>query len=404
MLNILAAICAPALAVDGLILEVGDPVTVGVDGRHGRPFVGQDGTWHLAHGRSGHLHDVALNDDLVADLSTAQILVDGGGRFVDHGLSQCPDGSLLHAASGNVDEPDDSAWVTWITPNLEPGPTVLVVDRDPNTVTNDMAVLCTDELRLVAFAGEGDWDLEIPQRNWLHVLNDAMLAGTGVPDIRPLHEATRVNGTSMVWDEASNQIMFVAMPGGSSVQVNAYDTSYQWAGRLQMALHLDDDRQSYWSAGAIPLGDGFAVVHLARRFEDGFAQDQGDVVLTLFGPDFFFHDSVVLTSLDPPNGAMRPAIARRGDELLVAWDRNGRFTAVGVVLDPAADEALSSGAPQDTAEPPAIDGQEEEEDSTANEPAAARGDGKGCAVVQAGTTAGLAVLAVAAVARRMKRW
>jgi uncharacterized protein (TIGR03382 family) len=390
---LLLLLSLPAGAVYGVIDAVGPAVEVGVDGRHGRPFRGPDGRWHLGHGRSGSFHDVALNDDLTADPSTARIWIDGGGRFVDHGLARCPDGGLLHAASGNVERPDDSAWVTAISPDLEPGPTVLVVDRDPLHVTNDMAVLCEPALRAVAFAGEGDWDLEIPQRNWLHVFDDAALAGEAPPVIHPIHEAARVNGTSMVWDARSDQLALLAMPGDGAIQATFYDRELAWVSRLREAVVLPEDRRAYWSAGALPLGAGFAVVHLARRPSDGFNQDQGDVVLSIFGPDLFAYESVMLTQLTPPEGAMRPALALDGDELVVAWDREGRFFATRVTLDLSALDGLGDGVPQDTAAP---DFGGDPPDATRAGPAPA----ETCGAAPGAPSAALALLAVAAVRRR----
>ena len=391
-MTLLLLLTLPSHAITGVIEAVGAPVEVGVDGRHGRPFRAPDGRWHLGHGRSGSFHDVALNDDLTADPSTARIWIDGGGRFVDHGLARCPDGGLLHVASGNVERPDDSAWVTAISDTLDPGPTVLLVDRDPLHVTNDMAVLCEPTLRAVAFAGEGDWDLEIPQRNWLHELDDASLSGDATAPVHPIHEAARINGTSMVWDTRSDQLVFLAMPGDGAIQATFYDRDLQWVSRLREAIVLPEDRRAYWSAGALPLGAGFAVVHLARRPTDNFNQDQGDVVLSVFGPDLFARESVVLTELVPPEGAMRPALALDGDELVVAWDREGRFYATRVTLNLAALDGLGDGVPQDTAEP--IDAPAQED------PEPAPSTPKGCGVAPIAPTGALAWLALLAVRRR----
>lgn len=332
------------------VTAVDPPVQVGVDGRHARPFQGTDGAWHLGHGRSGRFHDIVLDGDLVAQPDTARILIDGGGQFVDHGLAVCPDGSLLHAASGNLVQPDDSAWVTLVSADLEPGPTQLLIDREPEMSTNDMAAVCTEDLRAVAFAGSGDWELEIPQENWLYRITDDVLEGAAAERL-PLHEASRINGTSLVWDAVSQQLLVIAMPGSGSLQVAFYNDALEPAGRVNAQVLLDDGAQGYWSSAAAPLGDGYAIVHMGRRLDQGFAQDTGDVFLTVTDRSFFFLHTVRLTNLDPPNGAMRPGIAVNGDELLIAWDRDGRFEATRAWVDLDALAEVAEAVPQDSGQP-----------------------------------------------------
>ena len=351
MLTLLLAATLPVSQAATAILEVGPPVEVGVDGRHGRPFVGPDGRWHLGHGRSGHFHDVVLNADLSADLGSMRMLIDGAGRFVDHGLAQCPDGSLLHAASGNLAMPDDSAWVTAISADLVAGPTQLFLDQAPDVSTNDMAVLCADGFRAVAIAGYGDPELEQPQRNWLYRFDDDALAGATPPEVLPAHETPRVNGTSLVWIEEAQQAVFLALSGGANLVATYYDAQGAFASRVTTQLTLDEGRQPYWSAGALRLDAGYAIAHMGRSFDEGFAQDTGNVYLTLSDSELLVTETIALTNLSAPDGAMRPGIAIRGDELLVAWDVDGRFYASVVRIDLDALAELDADLPQDTGAP-----------------------------------------------------
>ncbi len=385
-----------ALAEAPFVTRVDPPVAVGVDGRHGRPFRGQDARWHLGHGRSGRFHDVVLGEDLVAQIETARILIDGDGRFVDHALAPCPDGTLLHAASGNLVVPDDTAWTTLLGPELEAGETITLVDRDPEMSTNDMAALCSEQFRLVAFAGYGDLDLEIPNRNWLYPVTDAVLEGEA-PQRVPLHEAPRINGTSLVWDETARQLLVLGMPGGASLQVAAYNEALEPVSRQAVALDMPPGVQAYWSAAAAPLGDGYAIVHMGRAMEQGFAQDTGDVFLTVTDRSLFFSQTVRITNLEAPDGAMRPGLAVEGDELLIAWDQEGRFYATRAQLDLNALAAVAAPVPQDTGEPPDAS---EGGDRHAPEPTNQTEETAGCSTNPGGPPRGLLALVPLALARR----
>lgn len=367
-----------AAAEPALIANVAPPVPVGVDGRHARPFLGPDGLWHLGHGRSGRFHDVVLDENLLARIDTARILVDGDGRFVDHALAACPDGTLLHSASGNLVEPDDTAWATLISADLEPGPTVALVEREPELATNDMAALCTAEARLVAVAGSGILEYEVPSQNWLFPVTDAVLDGEE-PERLPLHEAPRVNGTSLVWDTTARQLLVLGMPGGGSLQIAAYDESFAPVGRTSTNVDLPDGVQAYWSAAAAPVGDGYAIVHMGRQMEQGFAQDTGDVFLTVADRSFFFKHTVRITNLEPPNGAMRPGLAVRGGELLIAWDQEGRFSATRAEVDLDALARLAEALPQDTAEP-SVPGEASDTNDAPRSPMGTEGN-SGCRTV-----------------------
>lgn len=379
------------------VTRVDPPVAVGVDGRHGRPFLDQDGRWHLGHGRSGRFHDVILGDDLRAEIETARIVIDGDGLFVDHALAACPDGTYLHTASGNLEVPDDTAWATLLGPDLEAGVTLPLVERDPEMSTNDMAALCTEDQRLVAFAGYGDPELEIPNRNWLYRVTDAVLAGAE-PERVPLHEAPRINGTSLVWDDPSQQLLVLGMPGGSSLQVAAYDAALEPVARQSVTLDMPAGVQAYWSAAAAAVGDGYVLVHMGRAREQGFAQDTGDVFLTVMDRSLFFVQTVRLTNLEPPNGAMRPGLAVQGDELLVVWDQEGRFSATRVQLDLSALAAVAEPVPQDTGQPPDTppggSGSGTQTATSATEP------GGGCATVPGPPLGSLGLLLLALVRRR----
>lgn len=387
---------SPALAGPSFIAELGPPGPVGVDGRHARPYRGTDGAWHLGHGRSGKFHDVVLDDNLVAQSDTARIIVEAGGDFVDHALAVCPDGSMLHAASGNLVQPDDTAWVTVLDADRVAGPTALLIDREPDMSTNDMAALCTADLRVAAFAGSGDPDLEIPQQNWLFPITDGVLAGAE-PERIPLHEAPRLNGTSLVWDARAEQLLVIGMPGGSAIQVAVYDAALGPVGRTNGVVEMEPGVQAYWSSAAAQLGDGagYAIAHMGRSPEQGFAQDTGDVYLTITDRSFFLTETVRLTNLPAPDGAMRPGLAVEGDELIIAWDQDGRFHAARARVDLDALAAASEDRVQDTGAPSAEDTVDADDGGggPADPPAPETGGASGCHTAPGGGGLGLLLLA-----------
>ncbi|MEC8423310.1 MAG: hypothetical protein VX000_06005, partial [Myxococcota bacterium] len=77
-----------------------------------------------------------------------------------------------------------------------------------------------------------------------------------------------------------------------------------------------------------------------RGNDAGFAQDTGNVALTVLGPELQVLETNILTSFSPPSGAMRPALLVDGDEIVVSFDVGGALHTVQARVDVEALRAL----------------------------------------------------------------
>jgi len=125
---------------------------------------------------------------------------------------------------------------------------------------------------------------------------------------------------------------------------------------------------------------------MVRGDADGFAQDTGQVAVTVVGPDLIPVETWQLTELAAPDGAMRPDLVLTGtDSAFVTFDVSGRIWAIELELDGDALAALGSEPEEDTGLPDS--GAPGGSGTDGTDPGRARsngGDAGGCSVSPAG--------------------
>jgi hypothetical protein len=396
---------APALAQAApFVLGVGAATPLGLEGRHARPFVAEDGRVHVGYGRSGSFRVVPLGDDLAPALEEDRVLVQGHGRFIDHMLVPCGGGTSLHVSSGRTSRPDDTAWATPIGADLVAGTTRTVVRESETLATNDPAAVCEGPLTAIGLAGAGEPGGELPP-DWLYVLDDAFFEGDPVSRVVDASDASRMTGNAMRWDEPAGVLRVFGMEPDVGLVVASFDAELQPLGVQHAWPPLPNDQYPYWAQGLAVAGGATLLAHMVRGDGDGFAQDTGQVALTVLGPDLAPLETWQLTELAAPDGAMRPGLVRTGvDRALVTFDVSGRIWAVEVDLDGAALDALDDPGGGDTGG----DGTEPGDTARGDTARAARGrtvpergGASGCAAAPTGGPIGLLLLTL--LARRRAR-
>lgn len=336
------------VALAGMLGGFGEPTDLGVPGRHGRPVYSDDGQRWLGLGRSGSFHVVALDADGRADTATFRTVVPGGGEFVDHSFVPCEDGGFLHIASGNRDTSDDTAWASFVGRDLVLRGTTLLVDADPHFTTNDMPVLCVGAVWATAFATEGDIETREPPGNAFLAFGPSLFGGDGEVLPVQLPEAVRSTGTSMIWRPDTRQVLMVGIRPPDQLRVVALDEDLVRASVSDRQLRLEGV-EAYWAQSSAEVEGGLLIAHMVRDPEAGFAQDTGNVALTLLSQELKVLETVVLTDFPAPNGAMRPALAVAGEEIIVSFDVGGALHTVVGRVDREALAALAVGAVEATA-------------------------------------------------------
>lgn len=302
------------------VVDVGEVVGLPVGGLWARAEPADAG-WSFFWAAGGDLRNVVLTDELTLDDRQAGFLT-GRSDLIDHAIAHCPDGTWLHAASSQVNAPNDTARLFHYDAEWNLLAQAVVVEAATDTFTNDMILLCTDAARLVAFSG--------PQgRVHVYPIEDD-LSTTELPLQGYLPQ---IMGGSMAWVEERGQLVSIGRAYGQPV----------WGRWFTLDGVVDDDElelplstegeDAYWPQRTLRVGEHWVVVYMWRPDDGTFAADEGNVRLAVFDLDWNLVELVRLTDYPGPTGGMRPWITRKGDQLLALWDKEQVPQAVLVTLD-----------------------------------------------------------------------
>ena len=383
-----------------VVVGVGEAVPLGLQGRHARPFIAADGGLHLGYGRAGSFRVVPIGEDGLPVLDADRVLVAGDGRFVDHTFVPCGGGTFLHVASGRTDRPDDTAWATPVGADLVPGSIRTIVQSSESLATNDLAAVCEGPVVGVGLAGAGEPGGPLPP-DWFAVLHDGFFAGEPIETLVDVSDAARMTGSSMRWDDGAGALRIYGMQPDLGLVVASYDDTLAPLGVDTAWPLIPADQYPYWPQGLAVSGRGTLLAHMVRGDADGFAQDTGQVAVTVLDPDLMPVETWQLTELAAPDGAMRPDLVLTGpDAAFVTFDVSGRIWAVQLELDADALASLGSEPEQDTGLPDSGGPGGSGTDGTDPGRLRRKGDGRagGCSVNPAG--GGLLLLLLGLSARR----
>ncbi len=311
------------------VLEVSDPVYIDERGTFARAFPAEGGGWHLFLAAGGDL----IHRELTADFDLAQGPREGLTGYpdmVDHAIVPCPDGTWLH--TGHVPgEPADSARVFLYDASLTLVEEAVALEGTEKLETNDMALICSEPVRAMGVT----WRDKGPGTS------SVVMFGEGLAPSDPLQLDGRsmLMGGSIVWDSVEERLMTVGQeaPRGHYFHITAYDVDWN----LQDAWSVwttSKDVRAYWPQGAVRVGNAWLVAHMVRDDEAGWTEesDVGDVYVSVFDLGWNLLESVALTALEPPDGAMRPYLVVDGEMALVAYDVLIQPVVNTLVLDLAA--------------------------------------------------------------------
>ena len=311
---------------DSFIVEMGDPVELRSSGAWVRVFPTQDG-WIAALGSNSSFYtaDVyktgpGLND---WEMSPKRQVVDNSD-LVDHAIKRCPDGSYLHAASGR---------------NLEGGGSeYLYLWR----YDEDFSILAHSELR----AGQGTHAHNDPNLMcsdagkgvFLSILGleyatdffslDAELNALEVISVR---DNPRGNGGGVLYDVHQDKVIQIGMDYNRPLTVNVYDSDLVWVESEEVAL-LSSPLRAYWAQGLIKVGEYYLLAHMGKD-DAWMGSDKGDVFLSVLDKNWMLVEQQRVTSLEDGEAAMRPWVARKGDQVLLSFDLYNEQTIVEAKLD-----------------------------------------------------------------------
>lgn len=308
-----------------IVLSVGDEIPTGLGGGWARAWPADDGTtWRFLWSAGGDYVLLPMTADLtVTDVGRTRLT--GRDNLIDHAITRCPDdGSFLHAASANLDSFNDSAYAFRLSPDLVLTNDTTIEERVPTRMHNDLTVLCSGPVSGVGFA-QGSGSVFFP------VAPDATL---GEPV--PLPEAAPLMGGAMYYEAETDTVLAINFRFHGPLVVARYTTDLTLVEAFEIADAVEAPLTGYWAQGLLRVGDVYVVAHMARDESLGWAADEGDVWLAFFDTAWNLLERRQVSHNTPPLGGMRPGLARRGDQLLVLYDKEVSPRLFDVRLDLAA--------------------------------------------------------------------
>ncbi len=316
---------AAVVSAAPLIVSVSEEHALGVGGGWGRIFQDDDDAtaWRFLWSAGGDYVLLPMTPELTVS-DTGRTPLTGRTNLVDHGITRCPDGSFLHAASANLDSFNDSAYTFRYDADLVLTAEATLAERDAGTPHNDLAVICSGVVDGVGFSGIAGDPIFVPVDADGDVGAPVTLAG-----------AAPLMGGSLHYEADSDTILAVNFEYDGTLKVARYTTDLDPVETLEIDA-TEGNLRGYWAQGLMRIGDVYLLAHMARDESAGWAADEGDVWLTLFDTDWNVLERVKVSDNAPPTGGMRPGIARRGDQLLVTYDKEVQPRLFEVRLDLAA--------------------------------------------------------------------
>jgi uncharacterized protein (TIGR03382 family) len=114
-----------------------------------------------------------------------------------------------------------------------------------------------------------------------------------------------------------------------------------------------DNTRAYWPQGVIKVGDYYVIALMIRNDSEWMSGDQGNVWLAVLDGSWTLVELEQITHYEPDVGAMRPWLARDGDQLIVTYDYDVKHHLTEVTLNLSAfglsgDEGGGSGGGSDS--------------------------------------------------------
>ena len=135
----------------------------------------------------------------------------------------------------------------------------------------------------------------------------------------------------MLFDVHKERIVQTGIAQNDPLAINVYDSNFGLVETAEVEL-LQPPLRAYWAQGLIQIGDYFVLAHMGKD-DAWMGSDKGDVFVSILDRDWMLVEQQRVTFLEDGEGAMRPWVARKGDQMLVSFDLYTEQTIVEMRLD-----------------------------------------------------------------------
>jgi uncharacterized protein (TIGR03382 family) len=344
ILSLFLSLLPPAQASD-YIASVGEEITLGPGGGWVRVFpdANSDG-WHFLWAAGGDYSLLSMTADFqVEDFNRRNLT--GRTDLIDHAITRCPSGGYLHVASANQQGPNDSAYAFRYDEDFNVTASGVLEEVESTRLHNDLPVLCSPLVNATAFMGTNFGSMYLSLIAEDATQTDLIELPAAVP---------KTEGGSLYVNPDNGEIVVVGKHGeGSGFDLVGLDSEYQVAWSRNFEPLSDRNLRPYWPQALLKIKDHFLLAFMARNDNDGWESDWGNIYLAVLDADFNHLESTQISNYTPPEGAQRPALVRRGTQVLLTVDRNVQPQLFEIQLEPepfGLGEADETGGQWDTAQ------------------------------------------------------
>lgn len=306
MLLSLFLAAAPVHAKD-YVANVAEAVRYDSGSGWGRAFPKDDGGWWLG---VSNANDYALFDlDSEYGLNTDMLTpLTGRSDLQDIGIRQCPGGGYLLVGAADINS-SGSAYAWLLNPDWSIKSVGTLAEKDGSHRYNDMPVICSANHRGVGFSSSQGGGV------FFGIGGDAGLTG------KTTLSGVDTQGGAFIEDPVSGELLVASIVGDGTLTIDRLDGSLTKIGPTWSGPVTSGQNEAYWPSAGMFVGDHLLIAYIQRDRNAGYLEDWGDLWLAIFDGSGSLVENMPIAENTPPDGGMRPGLARRGETLLMTWDR-----------------------------------------------------------------------------------
>jgi hypothetical protein len=313
MIASVAFLAGPAHAQD-FITQVGPDLNLGMNGGWPRVFPDRDGDgWHFLWAQGGNFHMVEMTENYVVVDANRKTLTPVN-ELKDHAITACPQGGYLHIASANLETENDTAYAFRYDDDFDLLAWSVLEERVEGRDHNDMPVACGPPGDLTVF-GE-----VIPGNAVLSTFFDVQDDATGEV-VATLPDVPRTPGLSLRWEPETKNLLVFEVNNTSHMDITRLDRNLQFLETHSVQVMGDTDRGK-WPQGSLRIGDYYMLAYVVQGYNVGWDSLAGNIWVAVLDRDFNVLQTEKVTQNTPPDGGMIPGLARRGETVLVVYDKS----------------------------------------------------------------------------------
>jgi hypothetical protein len=214
-------------------------------------------------------------------------------------------------ASGNTVVPNDSAYSFRYDDNFIPTALAILAEDFPRLAFNDMALICHEKGRFVAFS-----DFEVGGAT-IYTLDD----DGGIEREDRISQTPLPEGGSFLEDPLRGDLALITATltkDGLLVNWLGWDLVFKESRRI---LEVDlEESQSYWPQGVLVIEDRIVVAYVQQPANENMLSDWGNIWLAFYNLEWQLLENHQITQDTGPDGTMRPGLALQGDTLFLTYD------------------------------------------------------------------------------------